>query len=490
MILCGALRKRVRNIHFIGIGGIGMSGIAELLCRTGYHVTGSDIAGNYNTKRLEQAGAVVFTGAHDPANVEGADIVVYSSAVKEDNPELIEAAARNLPLIRRAEMLAELMRFKHSVAVAGSHGKTTTTSLIATLFEYAGMEPTTINGGIINRHGTNARLGKGDWIIAEADESDGTFLHLPATVAVITNIDPEHLDHYGDYEVLKGAFTSFIRNLPFYGFAVVCADHPVTNALRETVASKKIISYGFSEDADIRGENLRAENGASVFDVSVKDQVTGAFSPIIKDARLNSPGRHNALNSLAALAAGHELGIDAEALKQGIGEFKGVKRRFTVLGQTASGATVVDDYAHHPVEIQATLAAARQYCGPDKRIFAVFEPHRYTRVRDLAEEFACCFGEADILAVLPIYPAGEKPLPGVTRENFAAAAERRSEGVCVLAELSEQNDIIAAAREQAGEGDVIICMGAGPVTLFAQNMYEALQFPESNGGNGAAQAAG
>lgn len=476
MILCEALRRRIRHIHFIGIGGIGMSGIAELLCRTGYHISGSDLGSNYNTKRLQKLGVTVYTGKHCEAFIDGADIVVHSSAVHEDNPEYKEAIARNIPIVRRAEMLSELMRFKHSVAVAGSHGKTTTTSMIAALFDYADMDPTTINGGIINNYGTNARLGAGDWIIAEADESDGTFLFLPATVAVITNIDPEHLDHYGDFDTLKKAFQSFIKGLPFYGFAVLCADHPVTQELVETVVSRKIITYGFSEDACIQARDLTSFKGVTTFNIIERDPVTGEESVIIEQAVCNSPGRHNVQNSLAAATIGRELKLHTDVIRKGLASFSGVKRRFTILGKTPNGAAVVDDYAHHPAEVTATLAAAREYIGTNHKIIAIFEPHRYSRLQDLSEDFAQCFKGADTLIIKDIHPAGEQPIPGVTRESFADSIKNSDDNAPnkIIADDITADKIIALADASAGNGDIILCMGAGPITLFAQQLYDSL----------------
>lgn len=476
MILCEALRRRVRHIHFIGIGGIGMSGMAELLCRTGYHVSGSDLGSNQNTERLQRLGAVIHSGPHRSEHIDGADIVVHSSAVNEHNPEYKEAVSRSIPVVRRAEMLAELMRFKHSVAVAGSHGKTTTTSMIAALFEHADMDPTTINGGIINSHGTNARLGSGDWIIAEADESDGTFLNLPATVGVVTNIDPEHLDHYGDFDTLKEAFISFVKQLPFYGFAVICADHDNTRELAASVVSKKIITYGFADDADIKAENLHIKNGITHFTVTERNPMDHSYSVIIEDAVCNSPGNHNVQNSLAAVAIGRQLQLHEDVISGGLRAFNGVKRRFSRLGHTAKGALVVDDYAHHPVEVTVTLQAARDVVGDSRNIIAIFEPHRYSRVRDLFDAFSHCFKQADIVIVKEIHPAGEAPIEGIGRAELIAsiAASGDSAPAQVLHHISDDQAIMEEVNAHASDGDIILCMGAGPITYFAAELYQQL----------------
>jgi UDP-N-acetylmuramate--alanine ligase len=469
LILSAALNARIKRIHFIGIGGIGMSGIAEILCRLGYGVSGSDAQANYNTKRLEALGADVAVG-HDAAHVKGADIVVYSSAIPSSNPEMRAAREDGIPVVARAEMLAELMRFRHAAAIAGSHGKTTTTSVVAALFEAAGMDPTVINGGVINRHGTNAYLGKGEWLVAEADESDGSFLRLPATVAVVTNIDPEHMDHYGSFESLVAAFRKFVEGLPFYGFAVMCVDHPVVRQLTKEIASRRIVTYGFSEDADVRAENIVLDGMGSRFDVIAGGELW------MEGAAFSCPGKHNVQNCLAALAIARELGIDRARIAEGLKGFKGVKRRFTVLGASPEGVTVVDDYAHHPEEIKATLATAVAVAkgenGEKGRVIAVFEPHRYSRVQHLAEEFAECFRDADLVLVKEICAAGEAPVEGVTREALVSGVASRHPGV--VKGVWRDEDVIAFVRKEGRPGDLVLCMGAGPITAFAKRLYEEM----------------
>src|SRR5712691_12337469 len=381
------LPREIGPIHFVGIGGIGMSGIAEVLVNLGYTVKGSDVVDSANVNRLRDKGIAVAIG-HKAENVDGADVLVVSSAIKRDNPELIAARAQRLPVVRRAEMLAELMRLKSCIAIAGTHGKTTTTSLVACLLEASHFDPTVINGGIINAYGTNARLGGGDWMVVESDESDGSFLRLPATIAVVTNVDPEHLDHYGTFDALRAAFVRFVENIPFYGFAVLCSDHPEVQALIPRVADRRIITYGLGANADVRAINLRLDRGGADFDVMIENRATNE-SRVIVDMRLPMFGQHNVQNALAAIAVAQEMGLPDETIRRALGSFAGVKRRFTKTGE-AHGITVIDDYGHHPVEIAAVLRAARQAYGGSGRVIAVMQPHRYTRLGALKDEFAGC----------------------------------------------------------------------------------------------------
>lgn len=399
------LPEKLGPIHFIGIGGIGMSGIAEVMANLGYTVQGSDANDNANVRRLSENGIRTFVG-HRAENVENAALVVVSTAIRRDNPELIEARERRLPVVRRAEMLAELMRFKSCVAVAGTHGKTTTTSLVATLLDAGNLDPTVINGGIINAYGTNARMGAGDWMVVEADESDGTFLKLPADVAIVTNIDPEHLDHFGSFEAIKDAFRRFIDNIPFYGFAVMCIDHPIVQDLVGHIEDRRIITYGENPQADVRLLDIDLKGGQSRFRVMIRDRRPG-FRLEMQDLVLPMPGRHNALNATAALAVAHELGVSEDAIRKALAGFGGVKRRFTRTGEW-NGAAIFDDYGHHPVEIAAVLRAARS--STDGKVIAVVQPHRYTRLQSLFEDFCTCFNDADTVIVAPVYAAGEAPI--------------------------------------------------------------------------------
>ncbi|HTI66357.1 MAG TPA: UDP-N-acetylmuramate--L-alanine ligase [Caulobacteraceae bacterium] len=448
-------------VHFVGIGGIGMSGIAEIMLRIGYTVSGSDAKASANTERLEKLGVRIFIG-HDPANVEGASAVVFSTAVKPDNPEFAAARARRIPLVRRAEMLAELMRLQYSVAVGGTHGKTTTTSMIAALLDAGGLDPTVVNGGIINAYGTNAKVGEGDWMVVEADESDGSFLRLKSTVAVVTNIDPEHLDHYGDFEKVKKAFCDFVENIPFYGFAAVCLDHPEVQALTARVENRRMVTYGTNPQAEVRALNVTQGPDGARFDV----QLTPRDAPplLMEGLHLPMPGGHNVLNALAAIAVARELGVSPEAIREGLHGFGGVKRRFTITG-VAKGVTVVDDYGHHPVEIAAVLKAARDMQGPAGRVVAVVQPHRYSRLHDLFAEFCGCFNDADAVIVADVYAAGEAPLEGVSRdalvEGLRRAGHRRAlplEGPAALA---------AMVAEEARAGDLVVLLGAGDITTWA-----------------------
>ncbi len=455
-------------LHFVGIGGIGMSGIAEVLHILGYRVQGSDQVENANVKRLKTMGVPVTIG-HAAENLGDAQVVVVSSAIKSGNPEVVEARRRLLPVVRRAEMLGELMRLRWSIAVGGTHGKTTTTSLIAAVLDAARYDPTVINGGIINAYGTNARLGEGQWMVVEADESDGSFVKLPATIAVVTNIDPEHLDHYGSFDAVRAAFESFVENIPFYGFAVLCIDHPEVQALIGRISDRKIITYGFSPQADVRGLNVEPESGGMRFDALVADRAGGEPSAI-EGLRLPMLGAHNVQNALAAVALAHEMGIDERVLRRALVEFEGVKRRFTKVGEVG-GVTVIDDYAHHPVEIAAVLTAAR--AAVKGNIIAVVQPHRYTRLRDLFEEFCTCFNDADMVVVAPVYPAGEEPIEGIDRDALVdGLRDRGHRRVTALERPEELAEMVAAA---AKPGDAVIFLGAGTVTNWAYAVAAELE---------------
>jgi len=457
----------IGTIHFCGIGGIGMSGIAEVLHNLGYSVQGSDIAANANVKRLNGLGITVHIG-HAAANVEAAQVMVVSSAIRPDNPEMIAARKRLIPVVRRAEMLAELMRLKWAIAVGGTHGKTTTTSIIAAVLDAAGLDPTVINGGIINAYGTNARLGEGEWIVVEADESDGTFVKLPATIAVVTNMDPEHLDFYGTFEAERKAFASFVENIPFYGLAVLCIDHPEVQSLIPQVSDRKIVTYGMNPQADVRAENLELGPGRACFDVVFSGRATGAGTRIDR-VELPMAGRHNAQNALAAIAIAQEMGVEHALLRKGLAAFSGVRRRFTVTG-ASRGITVVDDYGHHPVEIAAVLAAARD--SAPRRVIAVVQPHRYSRLQSLFEEFCTCFNDADTVIVADVYPAGEQPVPGIDRDALVEGV--RAHGHRSVVALESPDRLAATVAGIAGEGDYVICLGAGSITQWAQDLPGAL----------------
>ena len=446
-------------VHFIGIGGIGMSGIAEIMLRIGYVVQGSDAKASANTERLQKLGARIFIG-HDAAHVEGASAVVYSTAVKADNPEMVAGRERRLPLVRRAEMLAELMRLQYSIAVGGTHGKTTTTSMVACLLDAGGLDPTVVNGGIINAYGTNAKVGEGDWIVVEADESDGTFLRLKSTVAVVTNIDPEHLDHYGDFEAVKKAFQAFVENIPFYGFAAVCTDHPEVLAMASRVQNRRLIAYGTNLQAEVRGHNLSMGPDGAQFDVLITP-LKG--EPVAIDGlRLPMAGEHNVLNALAAIAVARELGVSDEAIRTGLNAFGGVRRRFTTTG-TARGVRVIDDYGHHPVEISSVLKAARAVSAG--RVIAVVQPHRYSRLHDLFEEFCGCFNDADTVIVADVYPAGEQPIAGADRDGLVEGLRRWGHRHAVALDNPTALPRLIAAEAKAG--DLVVCLGAGDITTWA-----------------------
>ena len=447
-------------IHFIGIGGIGMSGIAEVMATLGYKVQGSDISDNYNVARLRKNSIAVEIG-HRAENLGEAQVVVVSSAVRPDNPELVEARNRYLPIVRRAEMLAELMRFKSCVAVGGTHGKTTTTSLVAALLDAGGLDPTVINGGIINAYGTNARLGKGDWMVVESDESDGTFVKLPADIVIVTNIDPEHLDHYGTFEKAKEAFLAFVENIPFYGFAVMCIDHPVVQELIGQVRDRRVITYGHSPQADVRLLDTGYVDGETHFSVRMTDRRTGAIHDV-DGLTLAMPGDHNAMNSTAALAVAKELGISDDNIRKGFKSFTGVKRRFTKTG-VHDGVTVFDDYGHHPVEIAAVLRAARRVT-PHK-VVAVMQPHRYTRLSSLFNDFCACFNDADAVILAPVYGAGEAPIEGAT--HTALAEGMRSRGHRAVHAIEGPEQLAALVRSIVNPGDIVVCLGAGTITQWA-----------------------
>ena len=461
-----ALGTDIGTIHFIGIGGIGMSGIAEVMHQLGYKVRGSDVAENYVVEKLRKKGIRVAIG-HRPENLGDAAVVVCSSAIKPDNPEILAAIERRLPRVRRAEMLAELMRMQKTIAVAGTHGKTTTTSMIACLLDAGGIDPTVINGGIINRYGSNARLGKSDWMVVEADESDGSFLRLDGTIAVVTNIDPEHLEHYGSFDKAKDAFVEFVENVPFYGLAVMCIDHPEVQSLIGRIRDRRILTYGFSALADLRADNVEVANGGTSFDAMVRERDGSVRT--IEEIRLPMPGRHNVLNALAAIAVGMELGMEDEAIARGFDKFDGVKRRFTRVGEV-DGAIVIDDYAHHPVEIRAVLSAARE--GADGRVIAVVQPHRYTRLQALMDDFQAAFNDADIVMVAPVYPAGEEPIEGV--DSAALAEGLRAHGHRMVKLVASPKELASSLRDIAAEGDMILCLGAGDITKWAAGLADGI----------------
>jgi UDP-N-acetylmuramate--alanine ligase len=447
-------------IHFVGIGGIGMSGIAEVLINLGYTVQGSDASDSANVKRLRDKGAQIAVG-HKAANLGFAEVVVVSTAIKRDNPELVAARAKRLPVVRRAEMLAELMRLKRCVAIAGTHGKTTTTSMVATLLDAGGFDPTVINGGIINAYGTNARLGAGDWMVVEADESDGTFLKLPADVAIVTNIDPEHLDHFKTFEAIEAAFENFVTNLPFYGFAVMCIDHPVVQTLVGRIEDRRVITYGENPQADARLVGLAHEGKGSQFTIAFRDRV-GHSAHEIAGLSLPMPGRHNALNATAAIAVAHELGITDDQIRKGLAGFGGVKRRFTLTGEW-NGITVFDDYGHHPVEIAAVLKAARE--STNGKVIAVMQPHRYTRLSALFDQFCTCFNDADAVIIAPVYAAGEAPIPGADRDTLVAGL--RARGHRRVATLDDAAQLAGMIKDIARPGDYVVLLGAGNITQWA-----------------------
>jgi len=459
----------VGTFHFVGIGGIGMSGIAEILSNLGYSVQGSDMSENANVKRLGKLGIKVFVG-HEAANVEDANVLVVSSAIKSDNPELIAARQKFLPIVRRAEMLGELMRLKWSIAVGGTHGKTTTTSMVAAMLDACDLQPTVINGGIINHMGTNAWLGEGKWLVAEADESDGTFTKLPSTIAIVTNIDPEHMEHYGTVDNLHAAFDQFVENVPFYGFAVVCIDNHSVQAMIARIQDKRLLTYGFSPQAEVRAENLRMSPEGSIFDLEFTKRGTNE-SKFFKDLKISMVGQHNVSNALASVAIALELGFDESKIRAGLSGFSGVKRRFTKTGEV-DGVSIIDDYGHHPVEISAVLKAARA-SNVDGKIIAVVQPHRYSRLKDLFDDFCTCFNDADHVFVADVFAAGETPLEDYGKEKFAAGLTsygHRSSHVL------ESPDVLAVEiKKITNPGDMVVCLGAGSISAWANELPSQLE---------------
>jgi UDP-N-acetylmuramate--alanine ligase len=470
-----ALGTDIGTIHFVGIGGIGMSGIAEILHNLGYSVQGSDQAESANVKRLRELGIKVQIG-HRAENVGAAQVVVVSSAVKAENPEVQAARTRLLPVVRRAEMLGELMRLKWAVAIGGTHGKSTTTSLVAQLLDAAGFDPTVINGGIINAYGTNARLGAGDWMVVEADESDGTFVKLPATICIVTNMDPEHLDFYGTVEAMNRAYEDYVRNIPFYGFAVLCIDHPAVQAMIPRLPERRIVTYGMSPQADVRAVNIELGPGGAVYDVVVADRAADT-EHVITGLKLPMLGAHNVQNSLAAITVAKEMGIDDDTIRRGLAAFSGVKRRFTLTGQ-ANGVTVVDDYGHHPVEIAAVLKGAR--ATAKGKVIAVVQPHRYSRLAGLFEEFCACFNDADQVIVAEVYAAGEQPIEGISRDALVEGLRARGHRhVIPLGDPADLPRIVAGIAEP---GDFVICLGAGNITAWAHALPDELLRLAGKGG--------
>jgi UDP-N-acetylmuramate--alanine ligase len=466
-----AMGTDIGTIHFVGIGGIGMSGIAEVMHQLGYRVQGSDASDSYVVEKLRKTGIPVTIG-HSPDNLGDAAVVVCSTAIKENNPEFQAAAERRLPRVRRAEMLAELMRMQKTVAVAGTHGKTTTTSMVAALLDSGGLDPTVINGGIINRYGSNARLGKSDWWVIEADESDGSFLRLDGTIAVVTNIDPEHLEHYGSFDRVKDAFVEFVENVPFYGLAVLCVDHPEVQNIIGRIRDRRIVTYGFSALADVRADNVRPLSGGSEFDALILGKDGDRRSIHV---HIPIPGRHNVQNALAAIAVALELGISDEAIVAAFERFEGVKRRFTKVGE-ADGAVIIDDYAHHPTEIRAVLAAARE--GAEGRVIAVMQPHRYTRLQSLMAEFENAFNDADVVFVAPVYAAGEEPIEGV--DSAALVEGLRAHGHRMVRAVGDLDELCRELRDLAADGDMVICMGAGDITKWAAALPDGICAARSN----------
>ena len=454
----------VGPIHFVGIGGIGMSGIAEVLLNLGYVVQGSDLKASKITDRLVKLGAEVFEGQR-AENLEDAQVVVISSAIKPGNAELDEARRRGLPVVRRAEMLAELMRLKSNIAIAGTHGKTTTTTMMAELMVAGGFDPTVVNGGIIHAYGSNARMGQGEWMVVEADESDGTFNRLPATIAIVTNIDPEHMEHWGDFDRLRDGFYDFVSNIPFYGLAVCCTDHAEVQALVGRITDRRVVTYGFNAQADVRAVNLTYKAGIAHFDILLQ-----AEGQKIEGCTLPMPGDHNVSNALSAVAVCRHLGMKLDEIRAALAAFGGVNRRFTKVGEI-NGVTIIDDYGHHPVEIAAVLKAARQ--ASEGRVIAVHQPHRYSRLSNLFDDFCACFNEADVVAIAEVYAAGEAPIEGASRDDLVAGLIRHGHRHA-RAILSEE-DLERLVREQARPGDMVVCLGAGTISAWANNLPERLK---------------
>ena len=453
------LPNDIGPIHFVGIGGIGMSGIAEVLLNLGYQVQGSDLKDSKITERLASLGAKIFIGQR-AENLESAEVVVISSAIKSGNPELDAARMAGLPVVRRAEMLAELMRMKSNVAIAGTHGKTTTTTMVATLLDAGGIDPTVINGGIIHAYGSNARMGQGEWMVVEADESDGTFNRLPATIAIVTNIDPEHMEHWGSIENLRKGFYDFVSNIPFYGIAVCCTDHPEVQALVGKITDRRVVTYGFNAQADVRVLNLTYKAGVAHFDIALQQS-----EQVITGCNLPMPGDHNVSNALSAVAVALHLGMSHDDIRAALAGFKGVNRRFTKVGEV-NGVTIIDDYGHHPVEITAVLKAARQ--ASDGRVIAVHQPHRYTRLSSLFEDFCTCFNDADVVAIAEVYAAGEDPIAGASRDDLVAGLIRH--GHRHARAIVSEDDLERLVREQAKSGDIVVCLGAGTISTWAHGL--------------------
>ena len=453
----------VGPIHFVGIGGIGMSGIAEVLLNHGYVVQGSDLKASKITERLAGMGAKVFVGQRE-ANLEGAAVVVISSAIKPGNPELDEARRRGLPVVRRAEMLAELMRLKSNIAVAGTHGKTTTTTMVAALLDHGGIDPTVINGGIIHAYGSNARVGEGEWMVVEADESDGTFNRLPATIAIVTNIDPEHMEHWGTEENLHQGFLDFVSNIPFYGVAVCCTDDPDVQTLVGKITDRRVVTFGFNAQADVRAVNLTFKVGIAHFDIRLQPQ-----GDVIENCTLPMPGDHNVSNALSAVAVALHLGMSKEDIREALAQFGGVNRRFTRVGDW-QGIPIIDDYGHHPVEIAAVLKAARQAC--EGRVIAVHQPHRYTRLHSLFEDFCACFNEADVVGIAEVFAAGEAPIEGATRDDLVAGLVAHGHRHAIA--VNSEDDLEALVRAEAKPGDIVVCLGAGTISAWANNLAKRL----------------
>jgi UDP-N-acetylmuramate--alanine ligase len=453
----------VGPIHFVGIGGIGMSGIAEVLLNHGYRVQGSDLKTTKITDRLVELGATVFEW-QAAENIQGAEVIVISSAIKPGNPELDAARLAGLPIVRRAEMLAELMRLKSNIAIAGTHGKTTTTTMVAELLVHGGIDPTVVNGGIIHAYGSNARMGQGEWMVVEADESDGTFNRLPATIAIVTNIDPEHMEHWGDFDTLRQGFLDFVSNIPFYGLAICCIDHPEVQALVGKITDRRVMTYGFNAQADVRAVNLHYKAGVAHFDIQFQ-----AENIVIKDCSLPMPGDHNVSNALAAVAVSRHLGMKVEEIRAALASFGGVNRRFTKVGEV-NGVTIIDDYGHHPVEITAVLKAARQ--ATEGRVIAVHQPHRYSRLHHHFEEFCACFNDADVVGIAEVYAAGEDPIEGASRDDLVAGLIRH--GHRHARAVKSEDDLARLVLEQAGPGDMVVCLGAGTISAWANGLPAAL----------------
>ena len=450
-------------IHFVGIGGIGMSGIAEVLVNLGYTVQGSDLKASKITNRLADLGARIFEG-QKAENLDGAEVVVVSTAIKPGNPELDEARLRGLPVVRRADMLAELMRLKSNIAIAGTHGKTTTTTMMAELMVAGGFDPTVINGGVIHAYGSNARMGQGEWMVVEADESDGSFNRLPATIGIVTNIDPEHMEHWGDFDRLRQGFQDFVSNIPFYGIAVCCTDHEEVQRLVGKVTDRRVVTYGFNAQADVRAVNLTYEKGVAHFDIALQ-----AEGDVIEGCTLPMPGDHNVSNALSAVAVARHLGMKKSEIREALAAFGGVNRRFTKVGEW-NDVTIIDDYGHHPVEIAAVLRAARQ--ASDGRVIAVHQPHRYTRLSSLFDDFCACFNEADVVAIAEVFAAGEDPIAGASRDNLVAGLIRH--GHRHARAILNEDDLERLVREQARPGDIVVCLGAGTISAWANGLPERL----------------